>query len=224
LLFSFRHAISFVLISYYYLFLVSHQESAGNTKRRDHTKAYLSFIEAAESFDFGSMGNRTKRNDPSKIKELYRIAFQLLEAQDEALLHLAAECLIKIGDYEFIHGARALELYARLSYAQNNRAKVMPKKYHIPAAPTPREQSHFELAAKLYTKLMTDSKQSIRIYRAHVVNVVRNYLSTGLEEFIMAAADCMFFFLLFDVHVSALKDADSNLSLPSSFVYNSGGV
>jgi hypothetical protein len=95
-------------MSYYCLFLASHQENAGNTKRRDHTKAYLSFIEATESFDFASMGSRTKRNDPCKTEELYRIAFQLLEAQDEALLHLAAECLIKIGDYEFIHGARAL--------------------------------------------------------------------------------------------------------------------
>lgn len=128
----------------------------------------------------------------------------MLEAQDGALLHLAAECLIKIGDYEIIHGARALELYAQLSYAQNNRAKVMGKKYYIPARPTSREQSHFELAAKLYTKLMTDSKQSIRIYRAHVVNVVRNFMSTGMEEFLMAAADCTYFTVSIIFHINTL--------------------
>jgi hypothetical protein len=114
-----------------------------------------------------------------------------LEAQDEALLNLAAECLLRIGNYEFIHAARVLELHARFSYAQSNRAKIISKKLHpIPSSPSSREQSHFELAAKLYTKLMNDSKQTPKIYRVHLVSIIRNYLSTGLEEFIMAAGDC----------------------------------
>jgi len=56
-------------------------------------------------------------------------------------------------------------------------------------APSSNEQDHFELAAKLYRKLMADSEHNIKVYRVRIVDVIRNYLCTGREEFIMDAAN-----------------------------------
>ena len=56
-------------------------------------------------------------------------------------------------------------------------------------APSSNEQDHFELAAKLYRKLMADSEHNIKVHRVRIVDVIRNYLCTGREEFIMDAAN-----------------------------------
>ena len=83
---------------------------------------------------------RMKYNEAKGTEELYNIAFQLLEAQDEVLLNLAVECLLRIRNYEVIHGARVVELHSHFSYAQGNRAKIMSKKlHHIPSSPSTRE-------------------------------------------------------------------------------------
>ena len=56
-------------------------------------------------------------------------------------------------------------------------------------APSSNEQDHFELSAKLYRKLMAYSEHNIKVYWVLIVDVIRNYLCTGREEFIMDAAN-----------------------------------
>jgi hypothetical protein len=154
-----------------------------------HTKAYLSFVDATEKVENDKIDKKGK-GPGVQSNDFYYVAVQLLEAEDTALLKMAAECLLRIGDFEIIHGARILELHARISYAQNNKAKVVGRKALSRAvAPSSNEQDHFELAAKLYRKLMADSEHNIKVYRVRIVDVIRNYLCTGREEFIMDAAN-----------------------------------
>ena len=184
--------LSFILGHFYYFpslfdFLIM-QENAGDTKRMGHTKAYLSFLDATEKANNDKIDKKAKGTGVQS-KDFYDVAVQLLEAEDSALLKMAAECLVRIGAFEIIHGARILELHARISYAQNNKAKVVGRKALFRAvAPSSNEQDHFEMAAQLYSKLMDDSKHNIKVHRMRIVDVIRNYLCTGREEFIMAAA------------------------------------
>ena len=68
---------------------------AGNTKRRDYALAYLAF----EEQDTSTIKWRTKQGIEQKY-QFYKIAVQLLEANDIDFLNKAALCLMKLGEHD----------------------------------------------------------------------------------------------------------------------------
>jgi hypothetical protein len=111
-------------------------DKAGDTRRRDRTLAFLSYVDIEEQEASSLKG---KVSGIEQKHRLYSIAAQLLECEDVVFLNKAALCLLHSGEIESSRCATLFELYADLTFKKqcdDQVEKVMSpvKKYYSYAA------------------------------------------------------------------------------------------
>eukprot|EP00980_Cylindrotheca_fusiformis_P007732 scaffold1639_cov107-Cylindrotheca_fusiformis.AAC.2 len=155
-------------------------EKAGEKKKMRHALAYVEFIKLEEK-EAEAVGKR-RQQGAEKKERLYRIAADLLEAEDVEFLAKAGLCLMRTGPTEYARSARILEIHARLRHAAR-----LTKEQRGDRRPSHLERQHYSYASQLYLRC-AETERNTKEKRSMILSAFRCCISSGREDDLDQAA------------------------------------
>eukprot|EP00980_Cylindrotheca_fusiformis_P018743 scaffold6241_cov129-Cylindrotheca_fusiformis.AAC.20 len=155
-------------------------EKAGEKKKMRHALAYVEFIKLEEKE--GEVAGKRRQKGAERKERLYRIAAELLEAEDVEFLAKAGLCLMRTGPTEYARSARILEIHARLRHAAR-----LTKEQRGDRRPSHLERQHYSYASQLYLRC-AEMERNTEQKRSMIVSAFRCCVSSGKEDDLDQAA------------------------------------
>eukprot|EP00980_Cylindrotheca_fusiformis_P018745 scaffold6241_cov129-Cylindrotheca_fusiformis.AAC.22 len=155
-------------------------EKAGEKKKMRHALAYVEFIKLEEKE--AEVAGKRGRQGAERKERLYRIAADLLEAEDIEFLAKAGLCLMRTGPNEYARSAMILEMHALLRYAVRQ-----TKEQRGDGRPSQLERQHFSYASQLYLRC-AEMERNTKEKRSMIVSAFRCCISSGREDDLDQAA------------------------------------